>query len=98
MIITAEGPKSNPAGQSRGRDSRHAQPETGWPGLGLARYLAAQGGQVAEIDATRHAGSAVRQKGGPIDFRIGGWPHFRVRTCQTRGTARVHAVDVSGRM
>jgi hypothetical protein len=24
MIITAEGPKSNPAGQSRGRDSRHA--------------------------------------------------------------------------
>jgi hypothetical protein len=25
MIITAEGPKSNPAGQSRGRDSRHAQ-------------------------------------------------------------------------
>jgi hypothetical protein len=25
MIITAEGPKSNPAGRSRGRDSRHAQ-------------------------------------------------------------------------
>ena len=25
MIITAEGPKSNPAGQSRGRASRHAQ-------------------------------------------------------------------------
>jgi NADPH:quinone reductase len=25
MIITAEGPKSNPAGQSRGRDSPHAQ-------------------------------------------------------------------------
>jgi hypothetical protein len=25
MIITAEGPKSNPAGQSHGRDSRHAQ-------------------------------------------------------------------------
>ena len=36
-------------------------------GLGLARYLASQGQQVAEIDATRHVGRRRAGKSDPID-------------------------------
>ena len=36
-------------------------------GLGLARYLASQGQQVAEIDATRHMGRRRAGKSDPID-------------------------------
>ena len=41
MIITAEGPKSNPAGQSRGQAFRHAQPMRGLKRHRSARILAA---------------------------------------------------------
>jgi transposase len=36
-------------------------------GLGLARYLASQGQQIAEIDATRHVGKRRAGKSDPID-------------------------------
>ena len=36
-------------------------------GLGLARYLASQGHQVAEIDATRHVGRRRAGKSDAID-------------------------------
>ena len=36
-------------------------------GLGLARYLASHGQQVAEIDATRHVGKRRAGKSDPID-------------------------------
>jgi transposase len=36
-------------------------------GLGLARYLASQGGQVAGIDAARHVGKRRAGKSDPID-------------------------------
>ena len=38
-------------------------------GLGLARYLAAQGEQVSEIDCSRHIGKRRTGKSDPIDAR-----------------------------
>ena len=49
MIITAEGPKSNPAGQSRGRDSRHAQVQSTASSNAIAGRLML----TARIDVTR---------------------------------------------
>ena len=53
--------------RGRGRPVAWAIEGTRHYGLGLARYLASQGQQVAEIDATRHVGRRRAGKSDPID-------------------------------
>ena len=53
--------------QAAGRPVTSAIEGTRHYGLGLTRYLASQGQQVAEIDATRHVGRRRAGKSDPID-------------------------------
>jgi transposase len=55
------------AAAAAGRQVTWAIEGTRHYGLGLARYLASQGQQVAEIDATRHVGRRRAGKSDPID-------------------------------
>ena len=61
-------------------------------GLGLARYLAARGEQVSEIDCSRHIGKRRAGKSDPIDARPRGprtaGPPAHPRRCAPTGTAR----------
>jgi hypothetical protein len=60
-------------------------------GLGLARYLASQGEQVAEIDNTRHVASAgpARAIGSTPSGRPAScWPGRMLPRCGPTGTAR----------
>ena len=60
-------------------------------GLGLARHLAGQGEQVAEIDCSRHVGKRRAGKSDPIDAVRAARELLarpRPRRCAPTGTAR----------
>ena len=60
-------------------------------GLGLARYLAGKGQQVAEIDSTRHVGKRRAGKSDPIDAVRAARELLAPRTrrrCALTGTAK----------
>ena len=67
-------------------------------GLGLARHLASHGQQVAEIDATRHAGRRRAGKSDPIDAvraarELLARPHAQMRADGDREIMRLLMID-----